>query len=102
MVQRRITRFRRASSKPVARRSVQRLSHTMHWRGAQRRIDARLRRDRRIDVLNERALRKIVKRISEKPRTAQPSKHQCDGNDEHDAGGNHQDLEDVIARSGMV
>jgi hypothetical protein len=33
---------------------------------------------------------------------AQPSKYQCDGNDEHDAGGNHQNLEDVIARSVMV
>jgi len=33
---------------------------------------------------------------------AQPSKYQCDGNDEHDAGGNHQNLEDIIARSVMV
>jgi len=33
---------------------------------------------------------------------AQPSKYQCDGNDEHDAGGNHQNLEDVIAPSVMV
>src|SRR5215469_1693583 len=33
MVQRRITRLWRASSNPVARCSVQRLSHTMHSRG---------------------------------------------------------------------
>jgi len=26
---------------------------------------------------------------------SKPSKYQCDGNDEHDAGGNHQNLEDV-------
>jgi hypothetical protein len=102
MVQRRITRFRRASSKPVARRNVQRLSHTMHWRGAQLHIDARLQRDRRIDVLNECALRKIVKRISEKPRTAQSSNYQRDRNDKHDASGNHQDLEGVIARNVIV
>jgi hypothetical protein len=30
---------------------------------------------------------------------AQSSKCQCDGNDEYDAGGNHQNLEEVIARS---
>ncbi len=34
VVQRRITRLKRASSKPVARCSVQRLSHTIHCRGA--------------------------------------------------------------------
>ena len=33
---------------------------------------------------------------------AQPSKYQCNGNDKHDAGGNHQNLERVIARSVMV
>jgi hypothetical protein len=33
IVQRRITRTWFASSNPVARWSVQRLSHTMHWRG---------------------------------------------------------------------
>ena len=33
---------------------------------------------------------------------AQPSKYQCDGNDEHDAGGNHQNLEGVIARNVIV
>jgi hypothetical protein len=33
---------------------------------------------------------------------AQPSKYQCDGNDEHDAGGNHQDFEGVIARHVIV
>ena len=47
-------------------------------------------------------LSKILTRISEKPRTAQPSKYQCDGNDEHDAGGNHQDLEGVIAWNVIV
>ena len=36
IVQRRITRISLASSKPVARCSVQRLSQTRHWRGAQR------------------------------------------------------------------
>jgi hypothetical protein len=35
IVQRRITRLYRASSKPAARCSVQRLSHTMNWRGLQ-------------------------------------------------------------------
>jgi len=33
---------------------------------------------------------------------AQSSKYQCDGNDKHDAGGNHQDLESVIAWNVMV
>jgi hypothetical protein len=32
----------------------------------------------------------------------QPSKYQCDGNDEHDAGDNHQNLEGVVARSVLV
>jgi 2-deoxy-D-gluconate 3-dehydrogenase len=36
IVQRRITRTWFASSNPVARCNVQRLSHTRHWRGAQR------------------------------------------------------------------
>lgn len=33
---------------------------------------------------------------------AQLSNDQCDGNDEHDAGGNHQNLEDVIASNVLV
>lgn len=33
---------------------------------------------------------------------AQPSKYKCDGNDKHDTGGNHQDLEGVIAWNVMV
>jgi hypothetical protein len=33
---------------------------------------------------------------------AQPSKYQCDGNDKHDAGGNHQYLEGVIAWNVIV
>ena len=33
---------------------------------------------------------------------AQPSKYQRNGNDKHDAGGNHQDLEGVIAWNVMV
>ena len=61
MVQRRITRFKRASSKPVARCSVQRLSQTMHSRGLQRcDIDARRRRDHHVDLLDQRAARIVI------------------------------------------
>jgi hypothetical protein len=33
---------------------------------------------------------------------AQPSKYQCDGNDKHDAGGNHQNLKGIIAWNVVV
>jgi hypothetical protein len=47
--------------------------------------------------LNTLANRWIYKSVA-----AQPSKYQCDGNGEHDAGSDHQNLEDVMARNVII